>query len=124
MTVKELQKRREEILQQMFEIESMRRGSITEQYLKVRSKGREEPELRGPYYVFSRREGSKTASSRLKNEEELKQAQKDVEEYKRFVSLCKEYEEVTERLGELTRNEKVEASKKKRRKLRLKKMRR
>ena len=35
--------------------------------------------------------------------EEVKQAQKDVEAYKKIVALCKEFQDVTERLGELER---------------------
>ena len=46
--IKEIEKRRKEILREMGGIRSMRRGSINEQFLKVRHKGKKEPVLRGP----------------------------------------------------------------------------
>lgn len=58
----------------------------------------------GPYYVMSRREGEKTVSRRLRVAE-VEQAKKDVVEYKRFLGLCQEFEQLTARLGELERGE-------------------
>jgi len=99
----ELEARRNEILEEMRSIRSMRRGTINEQYLKVRLQRKKEPALRGPYYVLSRRAGEKTVSQRLTSVGELEQARKDVGEYKRFLALCREFEQVTTRLGELER---------------------
>lgn len=112
----ELEARREAILQQMRSIRSIRRGTINEQYLKVSHQGIREPVLRGPYYVLSRREGSKTVSQRLTSEAEVQQAREDIAEHKRFVALCQEFEEVTERLGQLEREAPDLEEKKKRRK--------
>ena len=100
-TVAEIERRREAILRQLRDMRSMRRGTINEQYLRVRLKSQEEPVLRGPYYVLSRREGKGTVSQRLTTSEELAQARKDVAAHKRFVGLCQELERLTERLGEL-----------------------
>lgn len=78
--VKEVEKRRREILKEMGGIRSMRRGSVNEQFLKVPQKGKKEPVLRGPYYVFSRFEkGKGTKSYRLdegKVEELMAKAEK------------------------------------------------
>ena len=104
-TIKEVEDKREIILNEMRAIRSMKRGTINEQYFKMQSKGRNEPVLRGPYYVISRREGGKTVSERLSSPEILKQAQDDVAAYKRFVELCKEYEVLTEKLGQLERSD-------------------
>lgn len=98
----------------MRSIRSLKRGSISEQFLKVSHQGIQEPVSRGPYYVFSRREGNKTSSRRL-SVAKLEQARKDLEEYKRFVSLCREFEILTERLGDLERQS-PDLAKKKRRK--------
>ena len=105
LTIQELEDRRNGILEEMRSIRSMRRGTINAQHFKTRLKGRKGIVHQGPYYVFSRREGQKTVSSRLRSEAELQQARKDVTEYKRFLGLCQEFERVTARLGELERSE-------------------
>ena len=104
-----IEKRRKEILIQMEGIKSMTRGSITEQMLKVKHKGKQEPQLKGPYYVLSANKGGKTESRRLTSPEELELARREIENHKLFRALCKEYEELTERLGEIMRDD-VESS--------------
>jgi len=99
--IKEIEEKREAVLDQMRDIRCMKRGTINEQYLKVRHKGKKQPVLRGPYHVLSRREGNRTVSERLHNDEELQRARNYIETHKRFVSLCKEFERLTEQLGEL-----------------------
>ena len=99
--IQELEEKREATLDQMRAMRTMKRGTINEQYLKVRHKGKKQPVLRGPYHVLSRREGNRTVSERLRNDEELQRARNDVEAHKRFVSLCGEFVRLTERLGEL-----------------------
>ena len=102
-TSQQLEARRLAILEEIRSIRSMRRGTINEQCFDVQLKGRKETTRRGPYYVFSRREGDKTVSRRLTTPEALEQARKDVEAHKRFRTLCREFEQVTARLGELER---------------------
>ncbi len=104
-TVKELEARRNAIIEQMRSIRSMRRGTINGQHFKTRLKGRKGVVLQGPYYVLSRREGEKTVSKRLRSPVELEQARKDVAEHKTFLGLCQEFERLTARLGELERGE-------------------
>ena len=116
--IKGIEARREEILRQMRDLRSMERGTITEQYLKVRHKGAAEPVLRGPYYVISRRGERKTEGYRLSGSEELARARRDVEAHQRFAELCREYEALTERLGRLERESVAAGAEKKRRKSR------
>jgi len=104
-TVQELEAQRNAILEQMRSIRSMRRGTINGQHFKTHLKGRKGIALQGPYYVLSRREGKKTVSKRLKSPAELEQAQGDVSEYRRFMGLCQQFERLTERLGELGREQ-------------------
>jgi hypothetical protein len=106
--------RREAIAKEMLTIRAMRRGTINEQYLKVAQVGQKEPALRGPYYVFSRRAGDKTVSERL-SAEELEKAREEIGAHKRFVALCKEFEELTEQLTKIERGAVAAAEKKPRR---------
>jgi hypothetical protein len=112
-TVKQLEARRNAILEEMGSIRYMRRGTINEQYFKAHPKGRKGRVLQGPYYVLSKREGTKTVSQRVSAGVELEQARKDVAQYKRFVDLCQEFEQLTARLGGLERGEQDLEQKKK-----------
>ncbi len=99
-TARTLEEKRERVLEQMRALRSMRRGSVSEQYLKVRHKGKRKPVVRGPYWVYTWKEGGKTVGQRLSREEAAR-IKKDVEAHKKFVALCKEFETLTMRLGEL-----------------------
>ena len=110
----EVESRREEIFEELRAIRSLRRGTINEQTFKDNRKKDGRTSVRGPYYVLSRREGNKTASRRLKPGEDLEQARLDVAEHKRFRGLCLELEQLTERLGELTRSETSQEKKRRR----------
>jgi hypothetical protein len=102
-TIAEIEARREAILKEMRSIRGMKRGSITPQYLIVPQKAKK-AEKRGPYYVLSRRVKNRTVSQRLTSSEEVEQAQRDIQQHKRFVNLCREFEELTERLLDIERN--------------------
>lgn len=99
----ELEARRESLLCQMRLIRSMKRGTLSVRSEKVRLKGEKQPVLRGPYPLFVRREGKRTVGRRLHSAEEVAQVREDIAAHDRFMALCKEYAEVTERLGELDR---------------------
>jgi hypothetical protein len=112
--VQELEARRNAILEEMRSMRSMRRGTINEQYFEVPVKGTDKTKLRGPYYVISRREGERTVSQRVRSSE-LEQAQRDIAAHKRFLLLCREFEQLTTRLTELEREEPRGEPEKKRR---------
>ena len=100
-TVQQLEQRREAILQQMRQIRSMRTGSVSQQWLMVRHKAG--PAVRrGPYYVLCRSEKGKTVSQRVPAGQ-VEQAKADVVAHKRFVDLCRQFERLTEQLGQLER---------------------
>ena len=125
MTIEEIDARREAIATEMRSIRSMRRGTINEQFLNVgREKGKKRRVKLGPYYVLSRREGGRTISWRLSRGQELEQAQRDVEQHKKFVGLCREFEELTELLGDMERQGAQSGQEKKRRKSPLRKTKR
>ena len=101
-TTAEVEIKRDEVLQQMRTMRSMKRGTINTQYLKVPQKD-SKPALRGPYHVLSRREGNKTVSERLTTLTQLEQAKKDIAAHRKFVELCKEFEMLPEEMGMLQR---------------------
>jgi len=113
-TVQELERRRNEVMKQMLAIRSMRRGTVNEQYLKVRHKGQSEPGRCGPYYVLSRKQAGRTISQRLPAAQ-VEQARNDVAAYRRFVALCQEFERLTEQLGQVERAGGGQGQEKKRR---------
>jgi len=114
-SIQKIEKAREAILKEMHSMRSMKKGSVTEQLLKVKHKDKKEPVLRGPYFLFTRKEGKKTVGYRLKTSAEQAAVRQDVAAHKRFVALCKEYVKLTEKLGELERRKKEDTSEKKRR---------
>ena len=59
--IEKIEKERNEILNEFHQIRAMRKGSVTNQYFKV--KDRKKSELRGPYPVFTekvRKSGAET----------------------------------------------------------------
>ena len=113
--IKTLEKRRREILKEIEGIRSMRKGSVTEQYVEAPIKGKEEPVLRGPYWVYTRKEKGKTVSQRLRVDQ-AQRYREEVEAYHRFQKLSNEYAEITVSLGELERHLKDNSMEKKLRK--------
>lgn len=103
--IQQIETRRNTIMRELLAIRSLRKGNVNEQWFPVVRGGKKTTELRGPYYVHTYKVGKKTASVRLKDENALKQARADTEEYRRFKTLCGELEELTRQLGELERQQ-------------------
>ena len=103
-SITQIEQRRKQILDHMARIRSLERACLTEQMLPVKHRGRAEPVLRGPYYVLARWENGKTRSRRVRADE-LKRVRQDVANRERFLALCEEFMELTERLGKLEREE-------------------
>ncbi len=98
--VERLEKRRMQIIEEISSIGTMRKGSVTEQYLKVARKGEREPGLRGPYFLYTRKEKGKTVGRRL-SKEKADRFRQQVEAFHRFQALGKQYAEISERLADL-----------------------
>lgn len=110
----QLNARREKVLQEMSSIRYMKKGSISEQWFPVIRDGKKTEQMRGPYYVLTNKTGNKTVSQRLSSKSKLEHVRLMVENHKRFVALCREFEELAEQLGELECNQpELEAVKKK-----------
>lgn len=112
--IKAINGRRAWILDEMKNIPSMRRGTVNEQYFQKKLKNKPKTVTQGPYYVFTRSVGGQTKSYRLKKGAEVEQARKDVQAHKKFCALCQQFEELTERLGQLQRQSQDSEQKKKR----------
>ena len=104
----ELEAKREASLKQLGEIRTLRKGCLNEQWFPVVRKGKKTKKLRGPYFVWTHKSGRKTVSTRIRGEAALERARQDEADYRRFKRICREYEEVTQQLGALEREEGAE----------------
>jgi hypothetical protein len=118
-TIQELEARRDAVLNEMRSIRSMTRGTINEQFLEVYRKRVKKSVALGPYYVFSRHDPAegKTRSRRLTCKEEVERVRGEIASHQRFAALCRQFEHLTERLGELEREVPAQGAEKKRHRL-------
>lgn len=86
------QNRRQQILVEMAQIDTMEKGRLTEEYRDSYKGGK--PVKLGPYYKYQRWEAGKNVSRRVPAVQaaELREA---VEGYHRFKALAEEYAELT-----------------------------
>lgn len=118
MEKKELERRRQEILRKMGEMRTMRRGTVSEQFLKVGHKGQREPVERGPYYLWQHWEKGIPKRQRLRAGAEVEVARQEVAAFKAFKELCDEYVRVAEALAAVKREKLSDDALKKTRKWR------
>jgi hypothetical protein len=98
-----LEDRRQELLRELGQIRTLRKGSLSEQWFASVQNGKKTKRMRGPYFVWSRKERNKTVSERICGEEGVARARLDEAHYKRFRELCRDYEAVAQELGALER---------------------
>lgn len=103
----DIQNRRQHILVEMTQINTMEKGRLTEEYRESYKDGK--AVKLGPYYKYQRWENGKNVSRRIPvvQVEELRKA---VDGYHRFKALAEEYAELT---VDATRAASAERSKKK-----------
>ncbi|MCL1809460.1 MAG: hypothetical protein FWG42_06840 [Clostridiales bacterium] len=90
--------RRCEIVREIDEIKSMRKGALNSKYQKVRHKNGEVA-VKGPYYVLTKKgAGGKTASTAVPAAD-APHVQAEVDNYKRFRRLSDEYVDVCEKMS-------------------------
>ena len=104
MMKQELEQRRQEILGKMSAIRTMRRGSVSEQFLEVSHKEQAEPVRRGPYYLWQYWEHGVPKRQRLHGGPEVEAARKEVAAYKEFEQLCEQYVSIAEALAAVERD--------------------
>lgn len=98
--IQQIRQRLQQLTQEMAGLGPMRRGTLNEQYYRKTAKGKDEPVLQGPYYVFSRKEKGKTISERVPRAE-VQQVRQQIEQYERFMELSREFVACSEQLGGL-----------------------
>lgn len=103
-----LEAKRLAVLDEMGKIRTLRKGSLGEQWFPVVRDGKKTEKLRGPYYVWTYKADKKTISERIRGPRGVERARQDEAYYKRFKELCREYEALTQQLGELERQESSE----------------
>jgi len=91
-----LRQTRADLLRHIGSIEEMRRGSVIRQFLKVRRKDRSAPVFSGPYPLFTCKKNGQTVSRRLRDPEDVRQLEQQVENYHVFRRLCSQLVEVSE----------------------------
>ena len=101
-----LQEQREELLEQMRSLDTLRRGSLSQQFFKYKQAGK--TLLRGPYFLLQGFFRGKKFAERIPAEKAGQVAQQ-VENYQRFQALAERFVTLTD---EMTRLEDQPDSKK------------
>ena len=106
-----LRRKRSGLLEEIAQIQHLRRGQLSEQYYKkTDAKGRKTRQ--GPYYVWQAWIKGNKRSVRI-GRDDVGQVRKEVEAYQRYRDLCEQLADVTE---EMTCTNKQDNAKKKPRK--------
>jgi hypothetical protein len=93
-----LVQKRDLILQQMQDIDHLRRGSLSKQFFK--SPSHKSAATRGPYYVLQGFFHGKKFSERIPADQAT-QVQEQVQNYRRFQSLAEEYVTLSDQITRL-----------------------
>jgi hypothetical protein len=98
-SLSQLEKRREQILQQIQAIDRLRRGSLSRQFFKkTRPDSKTQP---GPYYVLQGYVQGQKFSERIPAQQ-AQQIEPWVANYKRFEELAEEFVSVTDQITRLS----------------------
>lgn len=95
-----LRQTRQRVLTQIGLIDEMRRGSVIRQFLKIKLKGQSKSILVGPYALFTLKKKGHTVSRRLRDLEEIRRLEQQVENYHTFQHLCRQLVEIGEAICE------------------------
>jgi len=95
-----LRQTRHQVLTQISLIEEMRRGSVIRQFLKIRLRGQSQSTLVGPYALLTLKKKGRTVSRRLRDLDEIRHLEQQVENYHTFQRLCRQLVEIGEAICE------------------------
>jgi len=114
-TLKQLETRRDTLLDDLHHIGDMRRGTLLERYLPCGKKGchctRPGSKGHGPKYSLTYKVNGKTKTEYIPADQ-VEQVQEQLANHKRFVSLCQELVEISEKICRLRREEMTDDTKK------------
>ena len=109
-----VRKRRRELLEELANIEQMRRGSLCSQLFEATRKDATKV-YRGPYPLYTYKEKGKTLSRRITNPEELGRYREQIDAFRRFQTLVSELVRVGQRISDLVLSDEEELKKRSRR---------
>ena len=95
-----IRKRRSDILKELATLEQLRRGSITQQFLRHKRKDGVVVEY-GPYPIHTFKEKGKTVSRRLKDPAQAPLYRKQIDAFRRFEALSAELVRLGEEVSDL-----------------------
>ena len=99
-SLEQLVARRREILQQIEALGDMRKGSVTKQFLNVKSADGSTAQ-HGPYWVYTFKEQGRTVSRRLKSPGEVEAYKEQIKQFRVFEDLSAEFVEVNQKISDV-----------------------
>jgi len=109
--LRQIRKQRKEILSELASLEQMRRGSLVSQTFEATRKDGAKV-LRGPYMLYTRKDGGKTVSRRVTQPEQVVRYQEQIDAYHRFDALTRELVHIGEKISDLVLTDEEELKKK------------
>lgn len=95
-----LEQRREQLVRQIGSLGSMRKGSLTDQYVEATRKDGS-PTRRGPYTVYTYKHDGRTVSRRLTDPARIVVYREQIAAFRRFHELTAELAQVSQSLADL-----------------------
>jgi hypothetical protein len=102
-----LEHQRQALLQQLSGLQQLRRGSLTEQFLRVKRRDGSQVKC-GPYPLLTRKEGQKTVSLRLTDPELVPLYRQQIQAMRQFETVVDQLVRVGEQLSDLAVSEVVQ----------------
>ncbi|MDP6523106.1 MAG: hypothetical protein QGH15_02695 [Kiritimatiellia bacterium] len=100
-TLAQLRHRRVELLEELADLQYVRRGSVVEQVVQATAADGRRYQ-RGPYPVYSFKEKGRTISRRLHSAEEINLYRQQIQDGRRFQKVVNELLKVSEALSDTT----------------------
>jgi hypothetical protein len=99
-SLRELSRQRDRLIEQIAALGAMRMGTVAERMLPTR---RSDGSVyrRGPYSMYTFKEGGKTRGKHLRTAEEVGVYRKQIESFRRYQELSAELVRVSQRLADL-----------------------